>query len=103
MIGIIGGTGFSGLNLSWHLQKEAVPRRTFSRNGLLLSPKSIFYPVLCTIGHVKGDFQIILFLGSMQLFVLEIIGEYLGRLFIESKRRPLYVIAEVVGRKSDVS
>jgi len=42
---------------------------------------------------------IILFLGSMQLFVLGIIGEYLGRLFIESKRRPLYVIAEIVGRK----
>lgn len=46
---------------------------------------------------------IILFLGSMQLFVLGVIGEYLGRLFIESKRRPLYIIAEVIGRKSDVS
>jgi polyisoprenyl-phosphate glycosyltransferase len=46
---------------------------------------------------------IILFLGSMQLFVLGIIGEYLGRLFIESKRRPLYIIAEVIGRKADVS
>jgi UDP-glucose 4-epimerase len=57
VIGIIGGTGFIGLNLSWHLQKEAVPRRTFSRNGLLLSPKSIFYPVLSTIEHVKGDFR----------------------------------------------
>lgn len=46
---------------------------------------------------------IILFLGSMQLFVLGIIGEYLGRLFIESKRRPLHIIAEVIGRGADLS
>lgn len=36
----------------------------------------------------------ILFVGSLQLFVLGIIGEYLGRLFLESKGRPLYLIAE---------
>lgn len=39
----------------------------------------------------------ILFLGSMQLLVLGIIGEYLGVLFVESKRRPLYVVAELLG------
>ena len=35
-----------------------------------------------------------LLVGALQLFVLGIIGEYLGRLFIESKGRPLYIIAE---------
>jgi hypothetical protein len=41
---------------------------------------------------------VVLFVGALQLFVLGIIGEYLGRLFMESKGRPLYVIAEMVGR-----
>jgi dolichol-phosphate mannosyltransferase len=39
---------------------------------------------------------IILALGSVQLFVAGVLGEYLGRLYIESKGRPLFVIQEVV-------
>jgi polyisoprenyl-phosphate glycosyltransferase len=38
---------------------------------------------------------VVLALGGIQLAVLGIIGEYLGRLYIEAKRRPLYVIDEV--------
>jgi dolichol-phosphate mannosyltransferase len=37
----------------------------------------------------------VLILGSAQLFVLGIIGEYLGRLFIEAKGRPLFVVREL--------
>jgi glycosyltransferase involved in cell wall biosynthesis len=43
---------------------------------------------------------VVLILGSGQLFVLGVIGEYLGRLYVQSKNRPLFIIEEVV-RASD--
>jgi polyisoprenyl-phosphate glycosyltransferase len=43
---------------------------------------------------------VVLVLGSTQLLVLGVSGEYLGRLYMETKRRPLFVIDEIVRLES---
>jgi hypothetical protein len=44
-----------------------------------------------------------MFFSGIQLMSLGIIGEYIGRIFAEVKRRPLYVVGDRVGGPADAS
>jgi len=67
----------------------------------------IFYTLYLQTGGttVKGwssTIVIMLFLGSIQLAAIGIIGEYLGRIYEEVKKRPLYIIKSTKGVKTAI-
>lgn len=71
--------------------------------GLILAGLSIIYGIYAvwlaifthrTISGWASVIVSVLFIGSVQLIILGIIGEYLGKLFIASKRRPNYIVKE---------
>ncbi len=82
------------------------PLRLMSLCGLVVSLLSIVYLIVVLVQRLFFGMGIlgwptlvtlILLLGGVQLFCMGIIGEYIGRIFIQSKRRPLYIIEEQIG------
>ena len=83
-----------------------VPLRIASLLGCILALTAMLYMLFIVVktllygGDVPGYpslISLILFIGGVQIFFLGIIGEYLGRIFNESKHRPLYLIKELDG------
>ena len=46
---------------------------------------------------------VVLILGSTQLILFGLLGEYVGRLYLETKRRPLFVIDQVLTQNAPQS
>ncbi|KQM27623.1 MULTISPECIES: glycosyltransferase family 2 protein [unclassified Sphingomonas] len=84
---------------------STAPLRLASHMGLVLTGLSLLLFAYIAIGWISGSavqgwtstMLVVVFLGAVQMFVLGMIGEYLGRLYVESKRRPLYLVADVAG------
>jgi dolichol-phosphate mannosyltransferase len=80
-----------------------VPLRIATAFGLGLSIVSFLYAVYALFQKLVFGTALVgwasvlvsvLFLGGVQLIFLGILGEYLGKMFIETKNRPTYVISE---------
>lgn len=111
---VAGVTKFSGWRL-WNLALEGLtsfstaPLRIWSYIGFLIAFSSfgfglfIIFRVLLFGRDLPGYASLatmISFLGGVQLMGLGVIGEYLGRLYQESKGRPIYIIRESKGDES---
>lgn len=79
------------------------PLKIASILGFLVSIFSIIYMIIILVKSLlwKDPVQgypsmmvTILFIGGVQLVCLGIIGEYIGRIFNETKNRPLYIVSE---------
>lgn len=84
---------------------STVPLRVWSYLGGLVALLAIFYAILVVIRTLLWGVQVpgyaslmvaILFLGGLQLLSLGVLGEYVGRILVESKQRPLYVVREEI-------
>ena len=83
-----------------------LPLRIASYFGLFVSFACFLYLIYTILLKLLTDAPIggwtslmtaILFVGGIQLVTIGIIGEYIGRIFDESKNRPLYIIDEDLG------
>lgn len=87
---------------------STAPLRLATWLGYLAAILAVLYLISVFVqramGHtVEGWATIMvamLFLGSVQLICLGILGEYLGRVFNEVKPRPMYVVEDEVGKVS---
>jgi dolichol-phosphate mannosyltransferase len=88
-----------------------VPLRIATYLGFLCAILGLVFLAYTVYSYVTGIalqgwttlMTVILILGSGQLLVLGVIGEYLGRLFMQSKNRPLFVIEEIVRHGREAS
>ena len=88
-----------------------LPLKVWSYLGVVLSMLAFIYGSFLIIRtlilgiDVPGYASLmvtILFIGGVQLITLGVLGEYLGRIYEETKQRPLYLIRERYGFELDV-
>lgn len=87
-----------------------VPLRVWSYVGAVTALLAFLYIVVIVAGvlftgrDVPGYaslMSVVLFFGGMQLLSIGILGEYIARLFMEAKQRPLYVVADASRSRTD--
>jgi glycosyltransferase involved in cell wall biosynthesis len=85
---------------------SSAPLKLASHAGLWLSAASVLLILYIAYAWATGQniqgwtslMLVVVILGAVQMFVLALMGEYIGRLYNEAKGRPLYIVQEVAGR-----
>jgi len=85
---------------------STVPLRVWSYIGVLVALLSFLYAVFIMARTIISGVNVpgyaslmtaILFFGGLQLISLGVLGEYVGRILVETKQRPIYVVRETIG------
>jgi len=110
----VGTSKFSGWSL-WNFALEGItsfstaPLQIWTYLGVLIAFLSFAYGTFI-IGRVlfwgrdmpgyASLITVVLFLGGVQLIGLGVLGEYLGRMYIETKGRPIYIVRDRYDREA---
>ena len=105
-----GGTSWSSWRL-WNFALDGitgfstVPLRVWTYIGVLIAAGCLAFSALIVVLQVTGNviaisgyaslIVAVLFVGSIQLISLGLIGEYFARMMAEAKRRPVYVVDDI--------
>jgi dolichol-phosphate mannosyltransferase len=84
---------------------SSAPLKLASHAGLALAMGSVLIVLYILYAWIAGQsiqgwtslMLVVVVLGAVQMFVLALMGEYIGRLYNEAKKRPLYIVQEIAG------
>lgn len=89
---------------------STLPLKISTAIGLIFSVLSMIYLVAVVIQKIAFGINVpgfattivlILFMGGIQLFFLGILGEYLSKIYIQTKNRPIYIKKKHLGNKNE--
>jgi glycosyltransferase involved in cell wall biosynthesis len=102
----VGASKFAGWKL-WNLALEGItsfstaPLRIWTYVGVACAALTAFYALVVLLRTLVFGIQLpgyaslliaVLFFGSLNLISMGLLGEYIGRIYIESKQRPIYIV-----------
>jgi len=90
-----GITSFSYMPLQWSMYFGFFVAFNAFLYGIYMTIRTLLYGN--PVPGYPSLMVMVLFLGGVQLFTIGIIGEYIGRIYTESKHRPLYFVRESRG------
>ncbi|KDA04325.1 glycosyl transferase family protein [Hyphomonas oceanitis SCH89] len=89
---------------------SALPLRIWSVIGTVIATGALIYAMWIVISTLAFGRDIpgyatlasaIFFLGGLQLLSIGVLGEYIARIFAETKQRPIYIIEDIFGGTDD--